>query len=229
MGIANIKKFQETINLEPYRNLSLTYLPNANEINCSVSQAIAQRRSCRQEMLDRCLNIQDLSDLLYYGYGKKSNGSRNVPSAGALYPLDVYVYCANINSIDVGLYYYSVKNHGLRCISTGDKKIEIEKIFADSTIFDLVKNASVFIFVTASFLRNIWKYFERGYRFSLIEVGLLAQNINLVASSKNLSCLNIGGFYDYESNKFLKLDGLLDASLYMICIGYVEKNDSNSR
>lgn len=222
LGIDGIKKIQSALIHDSHTDLKLISLPEASTINESLSQAILQRRSCRKNMIAKPLSFQNLSDFLYYGYGENPNGFRNVPSGGALYPLDIYVYCANIESVNPGLYYYSSLKHGLRKISGKREETELESFFADKEIYNIIQNASAYIFITASFLKNIWKYSERGYRFSLIEAGHMAQNINLIAAANQLACLNIGGFHDWEVNQFLGLNGILDANLYMVCVGYTQ-------
>lgn len=218
----DISRFYKALVYDSFPSLELIPLPKASKIEISLSESILQRRSCRETMSLKELSLQDLGDLLYYGYGKNSNGFRNVPSGGSLYPLDLYVYCSSVKSMHKGLYYYSAQQHGLRRIPE-EKQVDLSAIFCDSQTRSIVSNASAYLFITASFLKTIWKYFERGYRFSLIEAGHLAQNVNLVATGKNLACLNIGGFYDWETNQLLKIDGILDANIYVICVGYINK------
>lgn len=220
MGIEKIKKLQHALMTDPYRSLKLIALPTASRIHYPLSEAIINRMSCRKNMIPKTISLQDLSDFLYYGYGLNQKGFKNAPSAGALYPLDIYVYCANIEVINPGLYYYVSEEHGLKCLSQTKKMEEFVHFFADQLIYEIVHHASLYIFITASFLKNIWKYSERGYRFSLIEAGHIAQNLDLIASAKNLSCINIGGFHDAEVNQFLELDGVFDANLYLIGLGY---------
>lgn len=222
MGMENIKKIQSLMTYDPYRCLPLIPLPEASKIDNPLGEAIIQRRSCRDNMTVSILTFQDLADFLYYGYGRNPRGMKNVPSGGALYPLDIYVYCANVDQLEQGLYYYVSQKHGLKFLF--DKKDDIKGIFSDMEIYNTVKHASAYIFISSVFFRNIWKYSERGYRFTLLEAGHVAQNLNLIASAKGVDCLNIGGFYDLETNQFLDLDGSFDASLYIVCLGYTDKD-----
>ncbi|MDN3509536.1 MAG: SagB/ThcOx family dehydrogenase [Candidatus Neptunochlamydia sp.] len=220
IGIDNIKKLQEALIHDSYPSLPLIDLLVPSNIDCSLSEAILRRRSCRKPMISNSLSLQNFSDILYYGYGKAANGFRHIPSGGALYPLEIYIYCNDVESIDSGLYYYSSQHHGIKNLFVEKSKKDLESLFVD---YNTVKNASAYIFITASFLKTVWKYSERGYRFSLMEAGHLAQNINLVAAAKSLACLNIGGFFDLKSNQFLELDGVLDANLYIICLGVAQR------
>ena len=74
-------------------------------------------------------------------------------------------------------------------------------------------------FMTAMFERTVFKYGDRGYRFTFLEAGHVAQNMSLVATALGLGCVNIGGFYDREIDEFLGIDGLTHSTLYMLAIG----------
>ncbi len=217
-----ITRVQEALVYDAYPSLKLISLPAASQINNSaLSEAIVKRRSCREPMrADRELSLTDLSDLLYYGYGENPNGFKNIPSGGALYPLDLYLYSFNVELLDAGLYYYSHRDHGLKQLHKKIAREEIDPFFSNKKTYEIVKSSSAHLFITSSFLKNSWKYLERGYRFALMEAGHLAQNINLVAAAKELACLNIGGFCDDQINQFLDLTGLVEATLYIIAIGH---------
>lgn len=169
------------------------------------------------------LTLKELSILLKYGYGITFESSapekpnlRAIPSAGALYPLDLYFYVAHVKGLQKGLYYYNTVHHHLSLLKPGNFRSEIEAINANPRI---VEGASVIFFITAFFERSTFKYDNRGYRFSLIEAGHLAQNLNLIATDLGLGVLNIGGFYDRRADDFLSIDGLRQSTLYMTNVG----------
>src|SRR5204863_9224189 len=78
--------------------------------------------------------------------------------------------------------------------------------------------AAIF-FLTALVERSVYKYGDRGYRFTLLEAGHVAQNINLVAAGLGLGCINIGGYLDRQIDDLLGLDGLEHSTLYLIGVG----------
>lgn len=75
------------------------------------------------------------------------------------------------------------------------------------------------LFITALFERTVFKYGDRGYRFVLMEVGHLAQNVHLVTQGVGLAGVSIGGFFDREMDRLLRLDGLNHSTLCLIAIG----------
>jgi SagB-type dehydrogenase family enzyme len=170
------------------------------------------------------IKLADLSALLYYGYGAKRSTniagfdrcSRVVPSAGALYPLEIYFHSPRIRGLPAGLFHYNPRQHRLRLLREGIGRKEISSLFVQPSI---VQNATLVIFITGMFERSVFKYSDRGYRFTLLEAGHVAQNINLVATAVGLGCLNIGGFYDRETDAFLKLDGIAHSTIYVLAIG----------
>lgn len=144
---------------------------------------------------------------------------RAAPSAGALYPLEIYLIAWNIAGLDSGLYHYCVVPHCLEQLKTGDfAKLACEYAMAD----DISATASALFVVTAIFQRTMIKYQDRGYRFALLEAGHLAQNMCLMSAAMNLGILPIGAFLDDEVNLLLGLDGVNETALYPLAVGRVE-------
>lgn len=186
-------------------------------------RAMTSRVSIR-EMISFPVKLEQLAALLYYGYGPSrhnkelgvSRSFRTVPSAGALYPLEIFVQARTVSRLPAGLYHYNPLKHHLRLLCNGTNADQIERCFLSDTI---PEHASLLIFVTALFGRSTFKYGQRGYRFVLLEAGHVAQNINLAASALKLGCLNVGGFFDRETDAFLNLDGISHSTLYVVVVG----------
>lgn len=186
---------------------------------------IERRRSCRQ--FESCtMNLKELSFILRYSYG--INGSlpqmqgrpkqfvRPVPSAGALYPLEIYILPLSVIELKNNVYHYNVYSHLLEDTGISFKKEQLKDVTAYA---DEISNANVIIFITSMFHRNIFKYNNRGYRFIHLDAGHLAQNICLTSCYLGCSSLPLGGFYDDEVNDLLQIDGLSEAVIYEIAIG----------
>ena len=75
------------------------------------------------------------------------------------------------------------------------------------------------MFVTAVFFRSTFKYGDRGYRFVLLEAGHLAQNACLAAAALGLAAAPIGGYFDRDVDRQLRLDGLSESSVYALLLG----------
>ncbi|OLE53762.1 MAG: hypothetical protein AUI36_17530 [Cyanobacteria bacterium 13_1_40CM_2_61_4] len=195
-----------------------------------VGKAMQSRVSVRA-MTPHALRLDELAALLHYGYGvnrdKKRSGLlrslRVVPSAGGLYPLEIFLHIANVKSLLPGLYHYNPLKHHLRRLRDGDHADEIARCSVSDTI---PQHAAVLIFLTALFERSTFKYGNRGYRFALLEAGHVAQNINLVSSALGLGCLNMGGFFDREIDAFLHLDGIGHSTIYVLAVGMKSKYSS---
>lgn len=134
----------------------------------------------------------------------RTEGSRSIPSAGALYPLEIYVtILQKVGDINPGWYQYSSEKQTLSLL---DIPSGIERIYQILDSAGVVENATLVVFLGADFSRTATKYSNRGYRFVLMEVGHAAQNANLYCVENGLGAVEWGGFNDLQLAKELKLD-----------------------
>jgi SagB-type dehydrogenase family enzyme len=157
--------------------------------------------------------------LLYYSAGLKTKKinkhvGRFYPSAGARYPLELYIVSLN-SQLPRALYHYYPKEHGLEKMWLYNEN-QIALCFDQ----DWIKKASIILLISAVFKRTTTKYGDRGYRHVLIESGHMGQNIYLISSALNLSCCSIGGFFDLKLNRLLEVDGVEEAIIYAFAIGH---------
>jgi SagB-type dehydrogenase family enzyme len=185
----------------------------------STTEAILQRRSVRSYS-NQDLSLEELSNLLYYTCGINSERwgrkLRAAPSAGALYPIEIYVVLHRTEGLVPGLYHYAVKDHALEQLQTEDLRGEI--VFRGLGQEFLGKANLVLVF-TAIFQRLRWKYQERAYRYALLEAGHLGQNVYLVGTSMGLGVCAVGAFLDDELNSLLGIDGQEEAAVYTLAVG----------
>jgi SagB-type dehydrogenase family enzyme len=144
-----------------------------------------------------------------------AEGRRGVPSAGALYPLELYVAALAVEGVDPALYHYHPFRHRLELLGP----VEAGTVAAALVEPALVEHATALIAVTAVFWRSRFKYGLRGYRFALLEAGHVAQNTVLAAAALAVPALPLGGFYDRRLDELLAVDGLEESSLYAFLIG----------
>ena len=216
--------------LEPrfldYINFPAILLPKINhDLNMPLTDAIKNRIS-KYNMTPDAITLEEIAILFAYGYAVKrsSTGNQSItrytPSAGALYPIEIYFHYSpsltNDLSISPGLYYYNPLKYELRLLINKNCHAEIKNIFMQS---DLVKKSAIQIFITSIFHRITQKYGDRGYKFAFLEAGHIAQNFNLVATAMELSCINIGGYYERKANELLKIDGISHSTIYTMLIG----------
>jgi SagB-type dehydrogenase family enzyme len=221
--LERMKRMKESLDFDLYPPIPLpqTLAP----LTLGLSEALLTRVSARS--LQSCrLSLQQVGTLLHHAYGVTRDNAgtgfprpfRATPSAGALYPLELFLHSHCIDGAPPGLYHYNPMRNEIRRVLDGDQSPSI----ADALIpfqSHLALDAALFVFLTAMFGRSTFKYATRGYRFVLLEAGHVAQNLNLVASGLGLASLNIGGYFDRRLDEFLGLDGLTHSAIYAVAIG----------
>jgi len=179
--------------------------------NKSLEECIYERESVRN-YVDQNIEIEKISQILWATQGKKGE-KRTVPSAGATYPLEIYV-----NVKKKGFFHYNIRKHVLELISEEDLSEDLAKASLDQ---HFIAEAYLNIIICAEFSRTTWRYGERGIRYVFIEVGHCAQNIHLEAVALGLASVPIGAFDDYKVKNILQLSKKIEP-LYIIPIGYTK-------
>jgi SagB-type dehydrogenase family enzyme len=176
----------------------------------SLEEAIARRRSIR-EFAERDIKLEEVSQLLWAAQGitDKAKSFRAVPSAGALYPLEIYVVTRE------GLFRYIVEKHALEILDNHDLRSELSDA---SWGQEMVRQAGANIVICAIFKRVTSKYAERGIKYVYMEAGHAAQNIHLMAVSLGLGSVSVGAFDDKKVQALFKLDKNIEP-LYIVPIG----------
>ena len=172
----------------------------------SLEEAIARRRSVR-DFTPEPLSRSQLSQILWsaQGISNTSSGYRTVPSAGATYPLEIFVVCGTncVEGIGDGIYHYNIDNHSLTLHHKGDIRLELAKAALNQ---EFIYEAPVDIIICALYERTTLHYGSRGERYVPIEVGHAGQNIYLQATALGLGTVAIGAFHDVEVREVLRLD-----------------------
>src|SRR3990167_1310363 len=181
----------------------------------SIEEALKRRRSAR-EYNNEPITLHQISQLLWAAQGITSpNGFRTAPSAGALYPLHVYLGSANVKDLPSGIYRYLPTEHSLELLTTGDLRAPLAVAAFDQSS---IKTAAAAIVIAAVYPRTTNKYGDRGSRFVAMEAGHASQNIYLQAVSLKLETVAVGGFDDVIVKKIMNLPS--DQSpLYIMPIG----------
>lgn len=185
----------------------------------SVDRAIDSRRSER-EFKDMPLSLLELSRLLHYAYGitEKREQLRAAPSAGALYPVEIYPVANNVEGLAQGIYRYFVADHSLALVREGDFRHQMMRHALGE---EMMEQASVVLVLSAVFERSAWRYRERAYRYILLEAGHISQNIYLVATALGLGTCAVGAFDDQGYNKIMGLDGKKESVIYLMPVGKI--------
>jgi SagB-type dehydrogenase family enzyme len=185
-------------------------------------ESVVEARRSERNLGPDAVVLSEVSTLLHAAYGvthaHEATGQpyRAVPSAGALYPLEIYPVAVRIEGLDAGLYHFDPLCHGLERLRPGAMGEELEALTVYPQLFT---NAAIVFFVTAMFWRTRFKYGLRGYRFALLEAGHVGQNLVLTATAFGLTSAPVGGFYDRRVEAFLRIDGVNEAPVYAVSIG----------
>ena len=185
------------------------------ESKTSLEKALRERRSVR-EFKKETLTLSEIAQLLWSAQGiTASGGLRTAPSAGALYPLEVYIIVGNVTNMKSGIYKYIPESHELVKVIEGDKRSEMSKAALHQSP---ITDAPAVIVFSAVYERTSGKYGERGIRYVQMEAGHAAQNILLQAVSLNLGAVVMGAFEDDKVERAMDLKPD-EKPLYVIPVG----------
>lgn len=196
----------ETVNLPP---------PNLKGA-LSLEETLKERRSVRR-YLDEPLELEWVSQMLWAAQGitLESQGFRTAPSAGATFPLELYVAAGKVTGLDAGLYRYVPDGHRLEQVSGSDLRSELAEAALGQ---GQVRNAPAVFIITADYERTAGRYGERAVRYVHMEVGHAGQNICLQAITYGLGSVIVGAFNDDQVKSVLDLPANEDP-LYLIPVG----------
>lgn len=175
----------------------------------SVEQALAERRSQR-EFRDAGVTDEELSQLLWAAQGIVSDdGGRTAPSAGGLYPLEIFVVRAS------GLQHYLPQEHSLASVSDDDLR---PILWQQGLQQDVLRDAPCIFLISAVFTRTRAKYSVSAERYVYIEAGHVAQNLLLQATALGLGAVPIGAFDEELGERLALPDGELP--IYFVAVGH---------
>jgi len=181
----------------------------------TVEEAIASRRSRRKYSHDP-LALPQVSQLLWAAQGITSeDGKRTTPSAGAIYPLKIYLVARNVHGFENGVYHYIVEEHKLG-------KLLDERVF--EAFFEVAgqpysKKAAVTFIITVNYPKVAQKYKgEELKRFALQESGHVGQNLYLQGESLGLAMVVVGEFDTQGVKEVLDFPDQ-ETAVYLIPVG----------
>lgn len=177
----------------------------------SLEEAIAQRRSVRS-FADTPVSREQVGQLCWSGQGitDEQRGFRAAPSAGALYPVELYVVTPD------GVGHYEPATHSLEHHMAGDVRAALRQAAFDQAA---VGEAPLVFAIAAVFERTARKYGERAERYCMLEAGHVAQNILLQATALKLAGVPVGGYDDARVASVLRLPDN-QRVLYLLPLGH---------
>ena len=205
-----------------YPHTELYRLPEINESKArDFSNLIRKDRAHKEKALT--LDIVKLSRILLLTGGitaraRHPDGDfyyRSIPSAGALYPAEIYLAANGIHGLKDGLYHFSIAQHALAVLRRGIFPIDLKETSTSSNH----KNPLITFFLSAIFFRSAWKYRDRSYRYHLLDTGHLLENLLMALESSGCEAVLSYDFADSEINHLLGLDETKEACL---CLCHVQ-------
>jgi SagB-type dehydrogenase family enzyme len=192
--------------------------PPSQQGGLSLEAAIAARRSLRHFAPDT-ISLPRLSQLLWAAQGISDHQEelRTVPSAGASYPLEIFVVCGDncVEELAEGIYHYNSANHSLSRHYAGEVRPELARAALNQ---NFIAQAPMSVIIGALYERTARIYGNRGERYVHMEVGHVGQNIYLQAVALGLATVAIGAFHDELVSRALRLDESLKP-LYIMPVG----------
>ncbi len=192
----------------------------------SLEETIVRRRSVRRYRREP-LDLSQLSQILWSAQGITAKGRlRAVPSAGATYPLEVFVVVGSqgvivrepkqlSTELQAGVYRYQVDSHSLNLHKAADLRPELARASLDQ---EFIIDAPVDIVLCALYHRTSGTYGKRAERYVHMEVGHAGQNIHLQAVALGLATVEVGAFRDEEVREVLGLEEQIKP-LYIMPVG----------
>lgn len=209
------REFKTNIENKQYKFDNTVDIKASLDESSTILNAIYNRRTIR-EYGNEYIEFNDICNLIYYSilHTNKSN-LRAYPSAGARYPIELYIIIFNNDILEEGIYHINQECRQLSLIKRGNYR---EKLYKYVQNQENAYQCSFMIVFTSIFDRTIEKYGDRGYRYILLDAGHLAQNLYILSSFLNIGCTAIGGFYDNKINKLLDLNRD-EESIYIMTFG----------
>ncbi|MBI4183009.1 MAG: SagB/ThcOx family dehydrogenase [Proteobacteria bacterium] len=168
----------------------------------SLEESLWRRRSVRA-FAAASLALDELSQLLFAAQGvNRAGGYRTAPSAGALFPLEVYLVAGAVDGLDPGVYRFRPGRHDLVAVAAGDRRRGLAKA---ALWQDWIASAPAVLVIAAVVARTERKYKDRALRYVLIEVGHAAENLCLEAVALGLGATVVGAFRDAEVEALLAM------------------------
>jgi SagB-type dehydrogenase family enzyme len=200
------------------RNGAIRLPDPATKNGAPLNEAIYERR-CIRSFFDEPLTLDHLGQLLWAGNGSRvdavSGPTRTAPSAGGLYPVELFVIAGDVRGLEAGVYAYTSDSHALLPVKEGDLRADLTEY---ALMQRFIGKAPATIVIAAVYERTTRKYGERGReRYVHMDAGHAAQNIFLQVTALGLGTTTVGAFRDRGIKQLL--DAEKAEPLYLMPVG----------
>jgi SagB-type dehydrogenase family enzyme len=213
----------------PGRRLRLAAPSDGSEGFVALQRLLRARRTTR-EFDPRAAPLADLSAILNETWGQSGwleagplgrLPTRTSPSAGALQPIECYVFAFRVDGLPPGLYHYDSRRKALRLLRKGDLRQQAIRAAAGQ---QFVGRAAFLCAMTAVFERTLWKYeLENAYRVVWMDAGHLGQTFSLLAVARGLAPFTTAAIHDTTLEQLLRIDGVREFPVYLCGAGMAKR------
>ena len=170
------------------------------------------------------VSLDSLASLLFYSAGVTKRRSlhggtvyfRAAACAGALYPVEVYLVCGELNGLQAGVYHFNPGDFSTRKLREGDYRGALAQAAVD---YEAIAAAPVTLVYTAISWRSSWKYRDRAYRYHYWDCGTIVANAITMARAHGLPSELVMGFIDSDVNRLIGVDGDGEFALGLLPLG----------
>jgi len=168
--------------------------------------------------------LSEISCLLYFTHGvtavlQYASGQtlymRAAPTAGGLYPTEIYLAARGLSALEDGIYNFLAKEHALVPAWEGDFWDAFEQYCLGR---EAIRESNLLLVLTAVYQRSVWRYQERAYRRILLDTGHILGNLALYAPKEGFVPYPIGGFVDSSLNRLLFLEEATEGVLAVVAL-----------
>ena len=203
-----------------YSGVPVFFLPDPETTGgAPLWDVVRQRRSVRRYS-QRPMDLKELSQLLWATQGVTGRvggfALRASPSAGALYPIETYLWVRNVEGLSKGIYHYHPLKACLELLEGGDFSYALTQACLGQ---GMLATCSVAFIWTAVVDRCRIKYGERAFRYIFLDAAHICQNLYLASCALGFGCCAIGAFYDDEINGIIGVDGQVETVIYLATVG----------
>lgn len=206
-------------------------LPEGVALSLALGHALARRSSGRVYTGDP-IEIAYLASIVRSAAGVTREASvdspggertlrfRAAPSGGGLYPVALYVAALHVTGLDVGVYRYQPRRDSLLRVAEATSVQRLVDSFAVHEEAITLQRADAVLLLVGRPWRSMRKYGPRGLRYLFLEAGAIAQNVHLATQALGFASVDCASVVDEEVHEALELDGLYQALVHSILIGY---------
>lgn len=192
----------------------LVTLPAPQQLPQESFSQLVKRRKSQRDFTDDPISLSDLSSICHLASGLKGRFKTNstqtipyttfTPSGGGLLSVHLYYAALNTDGLARGIYKYQPQQHSMQVIGQGEIR---GRIFEIASFQDWIAHSAGIFILVSDLDRVQWKYEDRAYRLTHMDVGVMGQSVHLAATALNLGSCMVFGFLDDEMNQLLGLDG----------------------